>query len=305
VLRRCLIALGAAAALAGPASAAAAPASGTSPVPIPPVAKVGGITLQYRILGAAGRRPLLLINGSGATMDTWDPALLARLAAHRRVIVYDPRGLGGSTDRAGNRQTVAQAADDADRLLGALGIRQADVLGWSFGAFAGQELALRHPGRVRRLVLVSADWGGATAVQPTPAYRALDERATLNQASLDEIATLLFPPAARALGQAWFARLGTQPGGCCEASTPAALQQVVDAQRRWYRGPGTRARARRIAARTLIVAGGLDVDIPAVNDRRLARVIPGARLKVYPDAGHAVVIQHEAAVAALVRAHLG
>lgn len=302
MLRRCLIALAAAVAFAG---ATVAPASAAAPAPVAPVAKVGGIGLQYRVLGHASRRPLLLINGSGATMDTWDPALLARLTAFRRVIVYDPRGLGGSTDVPGNRQTVAQSADDAARLLGALRIRQADVLGWSYGAFAAQELALRHPGRVRRLVLVSADWGGPTAVQPSPANRGLDERATLNQASLDEISSLLFPPAALPLAQAWFARLGAQPGGCCEASTPAALQQVVDAQRRWYRGPGTRARAAHIAARTLIVAGGLDIDIPAVNDRRLARAIPGARLKVYADAGHAAIIQHEAAVAALVRAHLG
>lgn len=300
--RRCLVALAAAAAIAG---AAVAPASAAAPAPVAPVAKVGGISLQYRVLGRADRRPLLLINGSGATMDTWDPALLARLTAFRGVIVYDPRGLGGSTDKPGNRQTVAQSADDAGRLLGALGIRKADVLGWSYGGFAAQELALRHPGRVRRLVLVSTDWGGPTAVQPTPANRALDERATLNQASLDEIASLLFPPAARPLAQAWFARLGAQPGGCCEASAPPALQQVVAAQRRWYRGPGTRARAGRIAARTLIVAGGQDVDIPAVNDRRLARAIPNARLKVYADAGHAVIVQHEAAVAALVRAHLG
>ena len=71
---------------------------------LPPGVKTthaNGITVAYRITGTG--KPLLLINGSGATLDTWDPALWTRCARAGRPIVFDPRGFGGSTDVAGSR----------------------------------------------------------------------------------------------------------------------------------------------------------------------------------------------------------
>jgi pimeloyl-ACP methyl ester carboxylesterase len=281
---------------AGSARAAAPP--GTKTV------HARGITIAYKSIGAG--RPLLLINGSGATLDTWDPVLLAALGAKRRIVIFDPRGMGATTDVAGDRLTVEEMADDAAGLLAALHIKRTDVLGWSLGGFVAQEVAIRHPARVRRLVLASSSPGGRNATEATPKVQAIDEKTTRGLAAPDEFLPILFPPQAQDAGNAWIARLLGQPGGCCEAFTPEAGGRQVAAQRRWYAASGgDEKRLGRIEAPTLIGAGALDRDVPAANARLLHRRIRGSKLKSYRDAGHAFLIQHASAFAAVVRKFLG
>lgn len=276
----------------------AAPASGALP-PGAQTIRVHGIRIAYRATGSG--RPLLLINGSGATLDTWDPALLAALKAGHRIIVFDPRGMGGSTDVPGDRLTVEKMADDAAGLLRALHIKQADVLGWSLGGFVAQELAIRHARLVRRLVLASSSAGGRHATKASRKVTAIDEKSTIGLASPQEFLPILFPPAAQAAGKAWISRLLAQPGGCCEPYTQASGRRQVAADRRWYApSGGDENRLAGIRAPTLIGAGALDVDVPVANARLLHRRVRGSRLLIYADAGHAFLIQHASQFAAAV-----
>jgi len=264
--------------------------SANSAAKLPPgveKASVGDAQIAYRLSGSG--RPLLLINGSGATLDTWDPKLLKALGRFRRVIVYDPRGLGGST---GTPSRVARDARDAAGLLGSLGIRRADVIGWSYGGFVAQELAIGSPSLVRKLVLVSTDHGGPAAVIASKQILALDDKVLLGIATPEEILRLLFPPAAGRIGQAWLGRLAAQPGSCCEPVNPSAARGVMASEREWYQpGGGTRSRLTAIKAPTLIVAGSLDQDVPPANAHLLADRIPSAKAEIVPSAGHAVLIQ--------------
>ena len=273
---------------------------------LPPGVKTthaNGITIAYRITGSG--KPLLMINGSGATLDTWDPALLDALGPGRRLIVFDPRGFGGSTDTSGGKLTIQKLADDAAALLGALHVRRADVLGWSLGGFVAQEVAIRHSKRVRRLVLASSSAGGRHAAKATAEVMAIDEKTTLGLATPDEFLPVLFPPAAQDAGNAWIARLLNQPGGCCEAFTQEAGQRQVDAQRLWYAGNGgDEARLHKIKARTFIGAGKLDQDVPVANAKLLHKRIHGSKLHIYADAAHAFLIQHAGEFAKSVRAFL-
>ena len=281
----------------------AAPASGALPPGVRTVS-VRGIRIAYRATGSG--QPLLLINGSGSTLDTWDPALLAALGAGRRIIVFDPRGMGASTDVAGDRLTVEEMADDAAGLLGALGIGHADVLGWSLGGFVAQELAIRHPTLVRRLVLASSSAGGRDATYATPQVNAIDTKSTLGLATPKEFLPILFPPAAQNAGNTWLARLAAQPGGCCESFSQAAGRRQVDATGLWYAPTGgDDQRLTLIRAPTLIAAGALDVDVPVANARLLHRKVRASQLLVYSDAGHAFLIQHATAFATAVRRFLG
>jgi pimeloyl-ACP methyl ester carboxylesterase len=277
---------------------AASPAA-AAPLPGVQIVKVRGVRTAYRVSGSGS--PLLLINGSGATLDTWDPRLLSALAVGRRVIVFDPRGMGASTDTKTDHLTVQEMADDAASLLGALRIKRADVLGWSLGGFVAQALAIRHPSAVRRLVLASTDAGGPTATKATRKVLAIDDKSTLGLATPDEFLPILFPPAAQNAGKAWISRLFAQPGGCCEPYTQEAGRRQIAAEHRWYKpNGGSYSQLGAIRAQTLIGAGALDVDVPVANARLLHRKIRGSKLVVYKDAGHAFLIQHANQFAAAV-----
>ena len=118
-------------------------------------ASVNGVELGYREFGSG--EPLLLVMGFGGTMDMWNATFVERLARDYRVISFDNRGIGFSSD---NEESFSPEllAGDAAGLLDALGIPQAHVLGTSMGASIAQELALNHPEKVDKLILSSATY---------------------------------------------------------------------------------------------------------------------------------------------------
>lgn len=134
----------------GPTGAAAAPNR---------TVQVGEDTFAYRRLGtpSATLPPLLLLQHFRGNLDFWDPILLDVLAADREVVTVDQRGVGAST--GATRDDVAATATDTAAFAAALGLRHVDVLGFSLGGHVAQDLALRYPRLVRRLVL------GGTAPQ--------------------------------------------------------------------------------------------------------------------------------------------
>ncbi len=133
-----------------------------------PVKKVTAddIEVAYKDFGEG--EPLILITGYGATMDLWPPGLLSNLSSRHRVIIFDNRGMGHTTT-SGEPFSIELFADDTAGLMDALNISRADVLGWSMGADIAQELALRHPGKVGRLILYAGTCGGNESVPASPA----------------------------------------------------------------------------------------------------------------------------------------
>ena len=112
--------------------------------------------LAYRVSGAGPT--LLLTQRYRATMDDWDPELIAKLASQRRVILFDSAGVGRSEGRV--PKSIGGMADVAVAFLDALGEQQVDILGWSLGGFVAQQVALDHPNRVRRLIIAGSGCGG-------------------------------------------------------------------------------------------------------------------------------------------------
>jgi 3-oxoadipate enol-lactonase len=113
------------------------------------IAKVDSIELYYEEQGSGD--PLLLIMGLAADSTAWLFQVPA-FSQHYRTIVFDNRGVGRSTKPPGP-YTIHQMADDTAGLLDVLGITRTHVVGVSMGGMIAQELALRHPQRVRGLVL--------------------------------------------------------------------------------------------------------------------------------------------------------
>jgi pimeloyl-ACP methyl ester carboxylesterase len=194
-------------------------------------------------------------------------------------------------------------ADDTAGMIRALDLRQADVLGWSMGSYVAQELVLRHPGVVRRMVLASADPGSPHTVQPSARVVRILQSGDPNQ-----LLSVLFPPRFLSVGRAWYARIGTQgfPASAFQISDRTYEQQTLAVGPRWDgRGRGSYARLPSIRRPLLIGAGAEDVVVPPANDRLIARRIPGARLVLFPGAGHAFLFQAPGRFAGRVDAFLG
>ena len=264
--------------------------------------QVGNVSIAYRSLGHG--RPLVLLQGSGAAMDVWDPLMISRLAAERRVIVFDYRGIGGSTDEPSVPMTIDMLADDTAGLIKALHLRRADVLGWSLGGYVAQRLVELHPNRVRRLVLISTDPGGSNAVLAAPDILDLDESVLLGQASIDEILSLLFPPDQLDAGQAWLERYLSQPD-CCESVAYETGLRQLDAESVWQTGSGAWDGLMDIHRPTLILRGALDIDVRPVNEQLIADRVANATLVTFEGAGHGLPLQEPTLVAGAINGFLG
>lgn len=229
--------------------------------------------------------PLLLIMGLGGNLEMWAPLEEALNAHGVETIAYDASGTGQSPARL-IPQSMTALARQAARLLDALGYRQADVLGISFGGAVAQELAISHPRRVRHLVLTSTSCGLGGV--PGNLFAMSDLAAPLRSYS---------PTYLRLAADAIYGR------------GPAAENKVVAHGRRTYRdqpptlwgylgqlaaavGWTSLSRLGRIQCPTLVLAGEADTIVPPVNSRILASRIRGARLEILPDAGHLLLMDH-------------
>src|SRR6476469_2545532 len=152
---------------------------------------VNGAQIVYRRVGKG--RPLLVLNGFGATSADWDPSFINRLSSSNELILLNNRGIGGSTDH-GQSFDIAKLAADAAHVIETLGIERASVMGWSMGGFIAQALALNYADRVDKLVLLSTDPGGIEADQASPDVWAelIDTSGTPNEQAR-RLLFLLFP----------------------------------------------------------------------------------------------------------------
>jgi pimeloyl-ACP methyl ester carboxylesterase len=248
----------------------------------------------YRIVGSGP--PLVMITGYSATMEDWDPTLVDTLARHFRVVIFDNAGIG-STQRLRGTLTIDAMARQTSALIDALRLSRPDVLGWSMGGTIAQALTVLDPSQVRRLVLCATFPGTGQVVLPSQS-----KQADLN-GSPQQVASVLFPANQSSAYDAYIAGIsGYPPAPGASAAVKAAQGQAVT---RWWEGDDSAGRRiATIAAPTLVADGTADELDPVANDRALARLIPGARLVLYPDAAHAFLFQDATRFAAAVESFL-
>jgi 3-oxoadipate enol-lactonase len=246
-----------------------------------PFARNGALRVYYE---SVGRGPaVLLIMGQGLSLEAgWRTVEL--LSSQFRVLAFDNRDTGRS-DRAMWPYLVAQMAGDAVAVLDAAEEQRAHVYGISLGGMVAQEVALRRPDRLRALVLGATTPGGRRAIPQDSQVLTFFSRVGAMGPEEAEWAAVPYTYGERTrrehgdrIAEDIARRLVHAP------ETLAYLHQVAAAA-----SHSTQARLGEIKAPTLVMHGGQDKIQAPENARLLAQAIPGAELKLWPQAGHLYV----------------
>jgi pimeloyl-ACP methyl ester carboxylesterase len=242
-------------------------------------------TVAYRELGSGP--PLLLITSAGVTMDGWPPSFVDTLAAHHTVVVLDNAGVGRTAAvSAPALLSITAMACQTSALISALRLRRPAVLGWSMGGMIAQALAVSHPAQVSRLIL-AATAAGTGKARPIPQPTAAVFR------NLAKAVAGLFPKNQAAAARAYLNTILQYPD-LYTVSTATYRSQYLAVQR-WVAGQdqaGPLVGDLRVP--TLVADGTRDQFIGMANDRLLASSVPGAKLLLFDDAGHAFLFQDAA-----------
>ncbi len=258
-----------------------------------PFAERPGYRIHWQASGPEAAPPLLLIMGLGLGSDAWHE-LPEHLSRRFRVVVFDNRGVGRSTATRGGFR-IRDLADDAAAVLDAAGAGSAFVFGISMGGMIAQELVLRHPARVRALVL-GATFGSHLRSHKPRLGVARDLLLTaVTEPSPRRLARILvadefFATQPERFAQ-WVARLGRPRRSLARRQILAIALHETE-----RRLPGVRVD-------TLVVTGDRDRLVPPGNSRRLARLIPGARLAELSGAGHLFPLERAAETVRLLTEH--
>jgi 3-oxoadipate enol-lactonase len=236
------------------------------------------VRLHWEDSGGAGP-PVLLVMGLGMNATGWWRTVPVLVESGFRVLSFDNRGVGRS-ERVPGPYTAAEMADDAVSVLDAAGVDAAHVYGISLGGMIAQEVALRHPARVRALILGATTAGGDRLV---PADESVNAFVRLRAQMTAEHAVWASVPINYA------ARTRAEGGDRIARDIAQRLRFPVEAEYYTAQLAAAHAHAARvedIRAPTLVVHGTEDVLIVPENGERLARLIPGAELSLWPDAAH-------------------
>jgi 3-oxoadipate enol-lactonase len=241
-------------------------------------ANISGIELAYELRGAGA--PLVMIHGAQGD-QTMFTDLAADLSRHYRVLTFDQRG-SGLSDKPDMEYTIALLADDTAALMDHLGLSAAHVIGVSMGGTIAQELALRHPHKVRSLVLGCTTAGGPHAIRIGAG--ALASAYSTQPMSAAE--------RGRALAEAAFTKgYIAQHPEIIPAMIAARQQRPLDTVALQHRMKATFKhdaydRLSQVKCPTLVITGKDDALITWENSRILAERIPGAKFVLLEPAGH-------------------
>ncbi|WP_433755587.1 alpha/beta fold hydrolase [Nocardia sp. CA-135398] len=247
----------------------------------------------YRRIGPRGGVPLVLLNRFRGTIDWWDPQLLDHLAAEHDVIVFDDIGVGYTTGEP--RDSIEGFADGAIEFIQAIGLAEVDLLGWTLGGNVAQQVALRRPDLVRKLIVAASTPGGSVpgAQPPSEKVRATFTKPDITDADL---VYLFFPEtdAGRTAGYEYLARVSTRLTTGRPNVSQAAVQGQFAAIAKIASTPSDEVRANlQTIKHPVLYANGIqDAMTPAMASYFAVQHLESATLLLYSDAGHAFLFQN-------------
>jgi pimeloyl-ACP methyl ester carboxylesterase len=250
---------------------------------------VGGVPFVYRELGPDGGVPVIFLHHLMAVLDDWDPRIIDGIAAQRRVIAFDNRGVGASGGSV--PPTIEEMGRDAIAFIRALGLPKVDLLGFSLGGGVAQMVALQAPELVRRMILAGTGprgGGGIDEINRIAVIAYLKAALTLS----DPRNFLFFPrtPEGKRAAKDYFSRLKERKK---DRDKPISMQ-ARRAQLKAIKTAGLSAPDDlSVITQPIFVANGdRDLMVASSLSADMARRLPNATLTIYPDSGHGGVFQH-------------
>lgn len=252
---------------------------------------VGDTTYAYRELGPKGGVPVVFFVHLAATLDNWDPRIVDPIAQNRHVIAFDQRGVGASTGRVPS--TLEEAADHAFEFITALGHNKIDIFSFSMGGMIAQDLIVKHPDLVRKLVLTGTGPRGGKNIDKVVGVTYWDIlRATLTRSDPKEFLFFNRDATGKAAGKAFIKRLNERTVDRDQEISLTALRTQLKAIQKFGRSAPSDLSA--FTQPTLIANGDHDRMVPTVLSEDLHNGIHGSQLLIYPDSGHGGIFQfHE------------
>lgn len=249
----------------------------------------GKIRIAYRELGPRGGVPLVLLNHWGAVLDNFDPRIVDGLAVSHHIIALDYQGIGLSGGTA--PVTIDEMARDVIAVISELGYTAVDLMGFSLGGFVAQDVALKAPSLVRKLILTGTGPAGGDGIARVGAVSwplILKGMLTLR----DPKTYLFFTSTTngRQSAKDFLARLKERQLDRDKEPTPRAFLRQLRVIKAW--GCQAPQDLGRIHIPVLVANGDNDIMVPTSNSRDLVRRIPNAELVIYTDAGHGGIFQY-------------
>ena len=255
------------------------------------VVSAGGVDFAYRELGRQnGGVPVVMLVHLAGVLDNWDPRVVDGLAAKHHVVAFDTRGVGSSSGKPAN--TMEQMADDAIAFIKAKGFKQVDLFGFSMGGMISQEIVLKEPQLVRRMILAGTGPAGGAGISTVAGVANYDlMRAKLTGQDPKQYLFFTRTPDGIEAGKAFLKRLQERTDNRDTEIAVGAYVAQLQALSAW--GQKTPADLSVVKQPVLVVNGDADRMVPTVNSHDLANRLPNSQLIIYPDAGHGGVFQYE------------
>ena len=251
----------------------------------------GDATYAYRELGPTGGIPVVFFVHLAATLDNWDPRIVDPIAANRHVIAFDNKGVGASTGDVPD--SIEAMADDAYTFIKALGFDTIDVFSFSMGGMIAQDLVVKHPDLVRKLVLTGTGPRGGKDMDKVARATYWDMlRATLTRSDPKEFLFFNRNATGKRAGKDFVTRLAERTVDRDKPMRIKGFRTQLKAIKRF--GRSSPSDLSTITQPTLIANGDNDRMVPSVLSQDLHLRIAASELIIYPDSGHGGIFQfHE------------
>lgn len=248
-----------------------------------------GVSFAYREYGQQnGGTPVIFLNHLAAVLDNWDPRIIDGIAAKHHVVIFDNRGVGASTGEPA--KFIEQMADDAITFIQAKGFKQVDLFGFSMGGMISQEIVLKQPQLIRKMILSGTGPAGGTGISTVGRVSNWD--LVRGMATRQDPKVYLFftrTENGKAAAKAFVQRINERTENRDKEIMLSAYRAQLKALKKW--GSKKPADLSVIQQPVLVANGDHDRMVPTVNTYDLAKRLPNSSLIIYPDAGHGGIFQ--------------